>query len=890
MPVVVGETRVEPRDPGDAAGSQPVAATNVTAPDQIPPSGSRRSALGRLAPFGAAALFALSLWAVHHALSDISYRTLWHAIMSYSPAQVAGAVGLTAIAYLALTGYDVLALRYVRHPLSYPRTGIASFISFAFSNTVGLAMLTGASVRGRLYSTWGLATPVIGRVIAFTAATLWLGVLAIAGLALTLEPRSLAPLVHLPAGLALIAGVGCLTLVAGYLAWCTRWRRPVTVRGWRFEPPSLPIALGQLAASAIDWLAAAGVLYLLLPSGTGISYPAFAGIFVVAQALGLASHVPGGLGVFEGAVLLLAGGQVPAGALAGALLAFRATYYLFPLLGATVLLAGAEGLRHRHRLGRVSSSVAALVPAFAAPILAVAVFATGSILLLSGATPTSLVRLKLLRDLVPLPVLEASHFIASLAGAGLVLLAYGLYRRMSAAWMFTAVLLATGVITSLLKGLDFEEATVAAIALLALLPARERFFRRSSLLTEPWSPGWIVAVAVAVGSSVWLGFFAYRHVEYSSHLWWQFEFGADAPRFLRATVGTATLALVLATTHLLRPARPKPSAPTAHELARASVIIAGQQNAGANLALLGDKSLLFNEAGTAFLMYSVQGRSWVALGDPVGGDAEAAELVWQFRELVDQEGGWPVFYQAGRHHLPTYLEQGLTLAKIGEVARVALPTFSLEGSSRARFRNWRNACEHAGCAVEVLPAGTDDLPLEALHRVSEDWLAAKRTREKRFSLGAFSPDYVRRVPVAVCRQRGRGVAFATLFTTGTRQEITVDLMRYASDAPPNVMSYLLVQLMLWARNEGYQWFDLGMAPLAGLESRAFAPLWNRIGSFVYRQGENLYHFKGLRDYKARFDPVWEPRYLASPGGLALPFILTDITTLISGGLKGVFAK
>jgi phosphatidylglycerol lysyltransferase len=115
-------------------------------------------------------------------------------------------------------------------------------------------------------------------------------------------------------------------------------------------------------------------------------------------------------------------------------------------------------------------------------------------------------------------------------------------------------------------------------------------------------------------------------------------------------------------------------------------------------------------------------------------------------------------------------------------------------------------------------------------------------------------------------------------------------MRYALDAPPNVMSYLFVQLMLWGRSEGYQWFNLGMAPLAGLKNRALAPLWNRLGAFVFRQGESFYNFQGLRDYKARFDPVWEPRYLASPGGLTLPFVLTDIASLIGGGLTGVFAK
>jgi phosphatidylglycerol lysyltransferase len=878
----------EPVPPPPA--TQAVAAPKLTSIPGTPPSSRSGRIVSRLAPFAAAAFFALALWGVRSALGSVRYRTVWHAILSLSAGQIGLAITFTVLGYVALTGYDVLALRYVGHPLDYPRTGLASFISFAFSNSVGLALLTGASVRTRLYSMWGLPTPVIGRVVAFGAATLWIGMLAVAGIALTLEPGTIAPMVGAPAWVALIAGITALCLVGAYLLWCGVWRRPLAVLGWTFDPPGIGIAFGQLAVSALEWLMAAGVLFALLPPDSGLSYPAFAGIFVAAQALGLASHVPGGLGVFEGTMLLLAGSRMPVGALAGALLAFRTLYYLIPLLGAAVLLGSAEGFHHREHIGRVSDAVRRLVPAFAAPLLAVGVFATGTILLLSGATPTSAWRLQLLRDLIPLPVLEASHFIASLAGAGLVFLAYGLYRRMNAAWLLTVVLLGTGAITSLLKGLDFEEATIAAVALMALLPARARFYRRSSLLAERWSPGWMVAVAVAIGTSVWLGFFAYQHVEYSTNLWWQFEFAGDAPRFLRATVGAVSLALVLAMSRLFRPARPEPTDPTIEDLDRAVTIIARQPTAAANLAILGDKSLLFNDSGAAFLMYAVQGRSWVALGDPIGGEADAAELAWRFRDLAARHGGWPVFYQVSRHHLPIYLEQGLTLAKIGEVARVALPTFSLDGSNRARFRNWRNACERAGCTVDVLPSGGSDTILEDLRRVSDEWLATKRTREKWFSLGAFSPQYLRHFPIAVVRQKNRVVAFASLFVTETRDEMSVDLMRYGLDAPPNVMTYLFVQLMLWGREQGYQWFDLGMAPLAGLRNRAFAPLWNRVGAFVFRQGENFYNFKGLREYKDRFDPVWEPRYLASPGGLALPFILTDIASLIGGGLKGVFTK
>lgn len=843
-----------------------------------------------MAPVATAGVFVAALWAVHQALREESYGTLWRAILALSPGQVLLAVGCTVVAYLALTGYDVLALRYVRHPLPYRQTGLASFIAFALSNSVGLAMLTGASVRSRLYTAWGLPTTRIARIIGFTAATLWLGVLTVAGLALMLEPSAIAPLVHLAPAAAFGAGVSALVLVASYLGWCVRGRPLLLFRGWRFEPPAPALALGQLAASALDWLAAAAVLYVFLPPGAAPSFPAFAGIFVVAQGLGLASHVPGGLGVFEGALLLLTRGTVPTAALAGALVAFRVFYYFAPLLLATALLAGHEAMRHRERIGTVSRAARRLVTAFTAPLIAVAVFTTGAVLLVSGATPTVGWRLRLLAEFVPLPLLEASHFGASVVGMALLLLAYGLVRRLRDAWQLTAILLVAAIATSLLKGLDYEEATLALVTLGCLLPARQRFYRRASLWAERWTAGWIAAVAVALGASIWLGFFAYRHVEYSGELWWQFEFGADAPRFLRATVGAAAVALALALVRLLRPAQHRATAPDAPALQRTLPVIAGSPQSQANLALLGDKQILFSESGRSFLMYAVRGRSWVALGDPVGDESEFADLGWRFRELCDQHGGWPVFYEVSRHRLPLYLEQGLTLLKLGEEARVPLPTFHLEGKGRASLRRWKNACEKAGCRIEILPAGASDAHLVALERVSGDWLVTRRTREKGFSLGRFSADYLRRFPLALVWLDGEVVAFATLWTTSAREELTVDLMRYTGSAPANVMTYLFVQLMLWGRQEGYRWFNLGMAPLSGLGTRALAPLWHRLGAFVFHHGENFYHFRGLREYKARFDPVWEPRYLASPGGLALPFILTDIAALIAGGFTGVFAK
>ncbi len=174
--------------------------------------------------------------------------------------------------------------------------------------------------------------------------------------------------------------------------------------------------------------------------------------------------------------------------------------------------------------------------------------------------------------------------------------------------------------------------------------------------------------------------------------------------------------------------------------------------------------------------------------------------------------------------------------------------------------------------------------------VSNAWLAAKGTREKGFSLGFFSPEYVSQFAGAVVRHEGRIVAFANVWTGADREELSVDLMRYLRDAPNGVMEYMFVKLMLWGREQGYRWFNLGMAPLSGMQDHALAPLWMRLGALLYRHGENFYNFQGIRQYKDKFDPVWEPKYLASPGGLALPRIVTNVAALIAGGLRGVVRK
>ena len=289
-------------------------------------------------------------------------------------------------------------------------------------------------------------------------------------------------------------------------------------------------------------------------------------------------------------------------------------------------------------------------------------------------------------------------------------------------------------------------------------------------------------------------------------------------------------------------------------------------------------------------MYGVQGRTWVALGDPVGRPALVPDLIRLFIARCDDYGGTPVFYEVGTKYLHHYADFGLTFVKVGEEARVDLDRFTLDGPRGARFRQLVRRLEKDGGIFRVLPTDEVRRRMDELRAVSDDWLRTRSVAEKGFSLGCFEPDYVARFPAAIVECGRRIEAFATLWPGLMGQEVSTDLMRHHRDAPKSVMEALFTHLMIWGRAEGYRWFVMGMAPMSGFESTPIAPLWARAGRLLYEHGTPLYNFQGLRAFKNKFDPVWESRYLVYPGGLALLHIAADVSALVSGGYRRIFAK
>ncbi|WP_420094386.1 bifunctional lysylphosphatidylglycerol flippase/synthetase MprF [Pseudomonas corrugata] len=837
-------------------------------------------------------LFAIALIACRHLLSELDLYALHDSILDVPRPALLGAIAATVAGFIILLGYEWSATRYAGVKLPPQTLILGGFSAFAIGNAIGLSLLSGGSVRYRLYARHGLGAADVAHMTLFASLSLGCALPPLAALATLSNLPAASAALHLPATLLGSIAVAVLLLTGVLAMGIYRRRLPeqpyrdsLLVKAGRrtLRLPGRRLTFLQLVITALDVAAAATVLYLLLPEAP--PFGPFLLVYLLALAAGVLSHVPGGVGVFEAILLAAFADKLGAAPLAAALLLYRLIYVLLPMLVACVLLL----INEAQRLFQTRQSLRA-ASGFAAPILAVLVFLSGVVLLFSGVTPEIDTRLEHIGFLIPHRLVDASHFGASLIGVLCLLLAQGLRRRLSAAWMLTTVLLLVGALLSLLKGFDWEEATLLTLTAALLAIFRRSFYRPSRLTELPFSPLFLIASLCVLGASIWLLLFAYQDVPYSHQLWWQFTLDADAPRSLRSLLGAAVLLVAVSLTWLLRTARPVIHSPTAQELERAKTILMASSQPDGGLALTGDKALLFHPNDEAFLMYARRGRSLVALYDPIGPSQQRAEMIWQFRDLCDVYHARPVFYQVRVENLPYYMDIGLTAIKLGEEARVDLKRFDLEakGKEMKDLRYTWNRGTRDGLSLEIHEPG--QAPMDELKVISDAWLTGKNVREKGFSLGRFSDDYLKHFRIAVIRFEGRPVAFANLLETYSHELASLDLMRAHPDAPKLTMEFMMVGLIQHYKNHDYARFSLGMVPLSGLQPRRGAPLTQRLGSMVFRRGEQLYNFQGLRRFKDKFQPDWEPRYMAVPAGLDPLVALADTAALIAGGLTGLVKR
>lgn len=843
------------------------------------------------------ALFGVGLFALHHLLKPVNLdEVMSHIRATPTPVLLAAVLG-TAVAYAALVGYDFLALLFIGKKLPLPVVGLGGFLAYAFGNTIGVSVVSGGAVRYRIYSASGLNALEVATVSGYIAVALGTGLTLIGLGALGLHPHVAGAVLPIPPDLIRWGSFGLLfVLVAAilFVSWGNR-----SLRIWKVELrlPSPRNLAGQLFVTIIDVVAAAFTLWVLMPQGAP-DFVSFIAIYSIGMMVGVLSHVPGGVGVFEAVVMSTMPPHVTASEVAAGLLMFRLIYYLLPFVIGFLLVA----LNELRLAGGAITRWTGAVPAPMRPtveaihgmvpsLTALVTFGFGVYLLLVSMVPS--VRGDAMEDVEMVAALmrEGGALLLGILGAVLLILSHGLGRRIKAAYLLTLLALGAGAAASLLNDFDYENAALLAVSAIMILPFKRSFYRKAKLTDSVFSPTWFVLViAVLVGAGVFF-FFVHRAPHSDADLWEVIAHGNDTPRALRAGLLASAMLFLFSIYMALRPLRTKAYGLTdAGVEDRVEAIVAEDGLPRGCLALSGDKRILFSEQGNAFLMFGVQGHTWIALGDPIGRQEEMAALCWNFVDLARRANARAVLYGAGAANLPLYGELGFAMHRIGEEAVLKLKGLKLWSPEFAPLRELSTRWEASGATVEILPAPHSDALLSELNEVSTAWLAGHAGREKSFTVGQLTPDYLNRFPVAVLRREGRVLAFANILAPGNGRRVALDLLRYQTGQEEGLLEFLLFSLIERYRDLGAETFSLGVAPPEGLSTRSVERLWNRFGSFIYRHGGAFPDFTELRRFKQSFHPDWKPQYIGVPPGISPTKAMTNVALLIAGSRRALVGR
>jgi phosphatidylglycerol lysyltransferase len=537
----------------------------------------------------------------------------------------------------------------------------------------------------------------------------------------------------------------------------------------------------------------------------------------------------------------------------------------------------------------------------------------GAVNVLSAVRPSFADRLRLLRQVSPLSVRQGGHLTAALAGFALLMLASSLWRRKRVAWLLTWIVLIVSAISHLVKGLDHEEAGLAAALALGIWLLRSRFHARSDPPSIWQGLRALIAALIFTLAYGAIGFYVMdRHLsatfrlqaalEQTVIMFTQFYDPGLMPiphvgRYFASSiyvVGAATLSY--ASFMLLRPVLVRHPA-TSDEHARAEAIVrAHGRTALARFALFDDKSYYFSPGGSV-LAYVVKGRVALVLGDPIGPVEDANSAITGFRQYALSNDWLPAFYQALPANLEYYKMAGFEAACIGHEAIASLKEFSLEGKANKNLRSSVTKLARLGYRTEHYEPPLSSNALHELREVSDEWLVKTGGAEMRYSLGAFEDDYVRSTPVSAVRAPdGRVTAFANLVVQEPSSEIAVDLMRHRREVENGTMDFLFVKIIEWAKARGYATFDLGLSALAGVGEDSDDPAVERALHYIYEHIYHFYNFKGLHAFKDKFHPQWAPRYIIYPGAASLPSVALALIEADSGldvtwdSIKGWLAR
>lgn len=836
-------------------------------------------------------------WEGKKEVQRIDWGGTLHILRHMNPVTVLFLFGFSLISIAAISAYDFVLRRHFRFPISLWDTFRYSWIANTSNSVIGFAGIAGAALRTFLYRNRGIPMPTIAASIAFLSTIMltglsllaWVGIFGLLPMQDVIKAQPWtryavwAIALYLP-------GYLLLQRTSFYAKWFHQ-NLP------RMNAATIAASVG---ASFVEWVFA-GITFWIIGSCLlpGLSFTQALGIYTVSAIVGLVSMAPGGIGGFDLTALLglqLLGYNPDK--TAAILVLFRILYYLIPWLIGLVMTTFEFAIGKRDTKRNDGSPDNALnswqklwylpgqygmIGEIGAWSLGKLVFASGSVLLLSAATPGLLNRLRFTEELLSAPLMRLSHQLSVVIGLMLIVLSWGISHRVKRAYRWTLSLLCAGALFTFAKAFDFEEAIFLLIVALLLWISRNRFYRVASHFSRRNAVLWgLVTLVLAyvyglIASDIQSAFL--KILPANAKVPWLIN---PTQHVIAIVTGLVITWLMISLILILRPNRLVNKGASEAEQNKLRFFLENEQgNLLTHVLFTGDKNFFWASNDRVLFPYSIIRNKLVVLGDPIGKKELISEAIQECQRFADLYDLSVVFYQVSPHYLPIYHENGYRFFKLGEEALVSLDSFTLSGKRNTSLRSVKNRFNREGFHFEVVQPPHDSRLMERLRLISQKWLRGKK--EKGFSLGWFEDSYLQLSPVALLLDpEDELIAFASIapgYDHGVT--ISVDLMRHQPETPNGTMDYLFICLLEWAKDEGYQYFNLGMAPLSSVGQAQAAIREEKLAHLVFKHGGYWYGFEGLRKYKEKFSPIWEPRYLAHPRSVSLPILMVELVRLIA---------
>ncbi|WP_163652573.1 bifunctional lysylphosphatidylglycerol flippase/synthetase MprF [Listeria sp. PSOL-1] len=799
--------------------------------------------------------------------TDIDYKKLQENMTNQSPESILLMIVVGFIAVTPMLIYDFVIVRLLPGKFSKLHVVSSGWITNTFTNIGGFGGVLGASFRASFYGKGASNKEIL---LAISKIALFL----ISGLSI----YCLIALATLPIpGFAGHFKVYWPWLLGGglyfpILFFVTKWKSKAL-----FEDLPLKREATLVGTSLLEWGFAFGCFVII---GMLLNEPVdplkIFPLFVAASIAGIATLVPGGVGAFD---LFMINGLSYLGVsseLAIAwLLFYRIFYYILPFLAGLLFFVQKAGKRFNDYLEGLPLL---FLQKLAHQFLVLFVYFSGLMLILTSVLPFVIYHVPFLYKLMPFTFLFISQVTNVAFGFLLLGLGRGIESKTKKAYVTTVIVLGCAIFNTLTRVFSIKQAIFLGIVLLCVVLARKEFYREKLVYT--WSKIIIDALIFLVCTVGYVIIGIYnspsiphkkRIPEYlaivSEHIW------------ITGFIGIIIAVICLVAIYLYLSSSNKKLGSPFDEVRVREHLAKWGGNEVSHTIFLRDKLLFWGQDGNVLFAFRLIADKMVIMGEPIGDLSRQEEAIYEVLETADKFGYRPVFYEVKGGMLPYLHELGFDFIKLGEEGYVDITNFTLSGKKKKGERALMNRLEREEYSFEIVKPPFSVEEWKRLHQISDEWLDGRT--EKGFSLGFFDRYYLEQAEMAIVKDsNGKIVAFASIMPAYNEKETSIDLMRYGQDAPSGIMDFLFIKLFEQAKEQGYQEFNIGMAPLANVGESKYAFLGERLAGLVYRYSQGFYGFQGLRKYKDKYTTKWVQKFVAYRKRSSIAFTMIQLMLLV----------